>query len=100
MFISGGGISGLSVDHDISNKGFGIELYEKNDVYGDHSLSIDYGRYYSEYSWRIYCKYYNFYRICKEIKTKDGAVLDNFVPLGYYLESNLSRFKDDAFLNF
>lgn len=80
IIIIGGGISGLSCALDLKRKGFDVEVYERNSVFGGQSRSIEYGRCSVEYAWRIWTNYYfNFIDLCKSIPiSKNKVLFDNF----------------------
>jgi phytoene dehydrogenase-like protein len=41
IIIIGGGISGLSCAFDLNKKGFKVEIYERNNVFGGQSRSVN-----------------------------------------------------------
>nr|QBK93067.1 MAG: flavin-containing amine oxidase [Pithovirus LCPAC403] len=86
--ILGGGISGLSVAHNLSIKGFkDITIYEKNANTGgmarsNRLMKNELDKRPFNYSWRVLGKgYYNLRAILRKILTKGGTVEDLFVDM-------------------
>ena len=81
IIILGGGISGLSCAFDLIQKGFRVEVYERNSVCGGQSRSVKSGRCTVEYAWRIWSSYYrNWFDICKSIPiSKTKTIADNMI---------------------
>jgi uncharacterized protein with NAD-binding domain and iron-sulfur cluster len=84
IIIVGGGITGLTCAHKLVNKGFEVELYEKEDVLGgmargkrnDEGIPI-------EHSWRGFGPFYhNLYGIMKEIPSE----MEEYFSDGYSIE--------------
>lgn len=67
--IYGAGISGLTVAHELIEKGFKVNLYEKNNIAGGMARSIrNINNIPTEHSWRGYGPfYYNLFNIMKRI---------------------------------
>lgn len=69
IIVIGGGLSGLTVCHELIEKGFQVELYERSDILGGmaRSTRTEYGVP-SEHSWRGYAPfYYNTFELMKRI---------------------------------
>lgn len=82
--IFGGGISGLTVAHELSDKGYKIDIYESDDILGGMAKSRRDGNSPpSEHSWRGYGPFYlNFFHIAKQIP----GVYDNLSkPIDFFL---------------
>jgi len=69
IIIIGAGISGLSTAHKLVNKGFNVEIYEKEDIIGGMARGkLDKDEVQIEHSWRGFGPFYhNLYEIMKEI---------------------------------
>ena len=69
IIIFGAGISGLTVAHELIEKGFDIEVYEKNSIAGGMARSVrNKDNIPTEHSWRGYGPfYYNTFEIMKRI---------------------------------
>ena len=69
IIIIGAGISGLSIAHKLVNKGFNVEIYEKEDIIGGMARGkLDKDNINIEHSWRGFGPFYhNLYGIMKEI---------------------------------
>lgn len=80
VIIIGGGISGLTVAHELINKGFKVDIYEKNHIGGGMARSVRInGNIPTEHSWRGYGPYYyNTYQIMKQIPVTNYCQYDNF----------------------
>ena len=65
IIIIGAGISGLTIAHELVEKNFDIEIYEKDNIIGGMAKSIRTKNYVpTEHSWRGYGPfYYNFFNI-------------------------------------
>ena len=58
--IYGSGISGLTIAHELINKGFKVSIYEKNNIPGGMARSIRLSNNIpSEHSWRGYGPFYH-----------------------------------------
>lgn len=81
IIIFGGGISGLTVAHELLDKGFTVSLFEKDEILGGMARSnIEDDNIPSEHSWRGYAPFYkNFFDISKRIplNTSVDSVFDN-----------------------
>lgn len=76
--IFGGGIAGLTVAHELVEKGFDVTVYEKDDSLGGMAKSKR-NNIPSEHSWRAYAKfYYNAIDIMKRIPIKENCKKENF----------------------
>jgi uncharacterized protein with NAD-binding domain and iron-sulfur cluster len=73
--IYGCGISGLTVAHELIEKGFQVEIYEKNSIAGGMARSFRYSNGVpTEHSWRGYGPFYkNTYNIMKRIPIKENC---------------------------
>ncbi len=80
IIIIGAGISGLTVAHELINKGFEVEIYEKNTVIGGMAKSIRVkNNVPTEHSWRGYAPfYYNVYNIMKQIPIDGLCNIETF----------------------
>lgn len=69
VVIVGSGISGLTVAHYLNEKGFDVEVYEKNNIAGGMARSLrDNNGVPTEHSWRGYAPfYYNLFNLIKKI---------------------------------
>ncbi len=94
VIVCGAGIGGLTVAHELSQRGFDVTVYERNDMTGGLARSAYYkdeaGQTYPvEYSWRIYGSgYRNLLRLLKDIplSTSSGkSVFDNLVQISTYI---------------
>ena len=65
ILIFGGGITGLTIAHELIGKGFNVKLFEAGDVLGGMAKSTRYDNGVpSEHSWRGYGPFYlNFFHI-------------------------------------
>ena len=89
VIIFGAGISGFSSAHELAEKGWDVEIYEKFNEPGglakskrDYQTNIP-----SEYSWRGYAPWYhNIFNLMKRIKTNNGkTVYDSLSkPISFY----------------
>jgi hypothetical protein len=80
IVIFGGGISGLTIAHNMIKKGFNVTVYESESILGGMARSKRNSgtNVPTEHSWRGYAPfYYNFRNLAKEIPTETGTVLDN-----------------------
>lgn len=80
VIIIGAGISGLTVAHELINKGFEVDIYEKNNIAGGMARSVRISNNIpTEHSWRGYGPfYYNAFHIMKQIPISDKCVLESF----------------------
>ena len=82
--IYGGGISGLTIAHELAKKGFKITIYEKDNICGGMARSLRdiETNIPSEHSWRGYGPfYYNLFKTLKEIpiaNKNDNLVIENY----------------------
>ena len=86
IVILGGGLGGLSVAHNLINRGFkDITLYEKNENTGGLARSNRLTKYDTrpiERSWRIVGKgYYNMRQTLREIPTRNGTIENRLIDL-------------------
>lgn len=88
--IIGGGISGLTVAHELVNKGFQVEIYEKNDIAGGMARSTRiHNNIPTEHSWRGYGPfYYNVFNIMKQIP------IDNLCNITESYQNNKSNIRE------
>jgi len=82
VIVFGAGISGLTISHELLERGYSVQLYESTDVVGGFARSRrlpDKDDMPTEHSWRAYAPFYmNFFNIAKRIPTKNGkTVYDN-----------------------
>lgn len=88
VLIFGGGISGLTIAHELCHKGIKCLVIEKEDIFGGMARS-DSSRteFPSEHSWRGYAPFYkNVFQIMKEIPYYDKTVFDNLsIPINFFL---------------
>ncbi len=88
IIIFGGGISGLTIAHELLNKGFNVILFEKDDSLGGMARSRrEFNNIPSEHSWRGYAPFYkNTFEIMRRIPVNNNTVYDNLsIPLDFYL---------------
>ncbi len=80
VIIIGTGISGLTVAHELINKGFNVEIYEKNNVAGGMARSTRiHNNIPTEHSWRGYAPFYhNAYHIMKQIPIDNLCTIEPF----------------------
>ena len=98
IIIFGGGISGLTIAHELIEKGFRVKLFEKDKVLGGMARSRrEINGIPSEHSWRGYAPFYkNFFNIARRIPVdKDKSVYDNLsLPIEFYLlRDRISTYK-------
>jgi uncharacterized protein with NAD-binding domain and iron-sulfur cluster len=108
IIIFGGGLSGLTLAHELIKKEFKILIIEKNNELGGMVRSDTKRNLFpSEHSWRGYAPFYkNTFQLMKEIPYYDKNVFDNLtVPLDFYLlhdkeygYKSLLSIKDKIFL--
>lgn len=77
VIIFGAGISGLTVAHELNEKGYKVTIYEKNSIPGGMARTFRYKNGVpTEHSWRGYAPfYYNTFELMKRIPLKS---LENF----------------------
>ena len=77
VIIFGAGISGLTVAHELNEKGYKVTIYEKNSISGGMARTFRYKNGVpTEHSWRGYAPfYYNTFELMKRIPLKS---LENF----------------------
>jgi uncharacterized protein with NAD-binding domain and iron-sulfur cluster len=87
IIIIGAGISGLTIAHELVEKNFDIEIYEKDNIIGGMAKSIRTKNYVpTEHSWRGYGPfYYNFFNIAKRIP------IDNLELFNEYTKEEVSQ---------
>ena len=91
VIIFGAGIAGLTVAHELLEKGYSVELHEKIDEIGGFARSRRLSGkddMPTEHSWRGYGPFYcNFFNIAKRIPTKDGKTVYNNLsrPINFLL---------------
>lgn len=73
IIIFGGGISGLTIAHELNEKGFNVEIYEKDSINGGMARTFrDNNNVPTEHSWRGYGPfYYNAFDILQRIPLMD-----------------------------
>tara|TARA_Y100001970_G_C14257575_1_gene876667 strand:- start:4471 stop:6402 length:1932 start_codon:yes stop_codon:yes gene_type:complete len=96
--IYGAGITGLTVAHELINKGYNVNIYEKDDIIGGMArstrtkLNVP-----SEHSWRGYGPFYkNLYEILKQIPIDDLCsinkdLIEDFKNSKVYSISEISK---------
>lgn len=87
IIIFGGGISGLTLAHELSKKDFKILIIEKdNELGGMVRSNIESNGIPSEHSWRGYAPFYkNTFQLMKEIPYFDTTVFSNLsVPIQFF----------------
>jgi uncharacterized protein with NAD-binding domain and iron-sulfur cluster len=80
VVIFGAGISGLTLAHELINKGFQVEIYEKDSIVGGMARSIRTkdNNIPTEHSWRGYAPFYNnTYQIQKQIPIEKNCDSDD-----------------------
>jgi len=88
IIIFGGGLSGLTLAHELIKKKFKILIVEKNNELGGMVRSDTKKTLYpSEHSWRGYAPFYkNTFQLMKEIPYHNKSVFDNLtVPIDFHL---------------
>lgn len=90
VIIFGGGISGLTVAHELLERGYDVTLYEKGDALGGMARSRrENNNIPSEHSWRGYAPFYNnTFELLRRIPlaNTDKTVYDNLsTPIEFYL---------------
>ena len=96
IIIFGGGISGLTLSHELIKKGFKILIVEKDKEFGGMARSIEINNIPSEHSWRGYAPFYkNTFKTLKEIPYEDSNVFNNLsVPVDFYLlQDEIKKYK-------
>jgi len=97
IIIFGGGISGLTLAHELVKNNFNILVVEKNDIFGGMARSdIEINNIPSEHSWRGYAPFYkNTLEILKEIPYNNTTVFNNLsIPIEFYLlHDNIKKYK-------
>jgi hypothetical protein len=89
IIIFGGGVSGLTVAHELIEKGFNVKIYEKDNSLGGMARSRrELNGTPSEHSWRGYGPFYkNFFELSKRIPTENNKTVYNnlSLPIDFYL---------------
>jgi hypothetical protein len=87
VLIFGGGISGLTVAHELLEKGFDVTLIEKDNLLGGMAKSRRENGVPSEHSWRGFAPFYkNTSELMKRITFNDETVYNNLSPpVNFYL---------------
>lgn len=82
VIIFGGGISGLTVSHELCELGYDVTIIERNAHIGGLARTYqDKNTCPIEYSWRAYGPYYkNIHNIMKRIPFFNKCVYDNLIP--------------------
>jgi len=97
IIIFGGGISGLTLSHELVKKGFNILIVEKDSMFGGMARSnTEINNLPSEHSWRGYAPFYkNTFQLIKEIPYYDTNVFNNLsVPIEFYLlQDDIKNYK-------
>jgi len=94
IIIFGGGLSGLTLAHELCKKNFKILIIEKDNQLGGMARSnIEQNYIPSEHSWRGYAPFYkNTFQIMKEIPYFDTTVFSNLsVPIEFFLLYDLEK---------
>ncbi|HSA76142.1 MAG TPA: FAD-dependent oxidoreductase [Nitrosarchaeum sp.] len=97
--IFGAGIAGLTVAHELSDKGFQVHLYEKSKDVGGFAKSKRVNipsqekTFPVEHSWRGYAPFYfNAFDVMKNIPCAEGSVYDNLTyPVHFLLPRDRMR---------
>lgn len=88
IIIFGGGLSGLTLAHELNKKGFKILVIEKDHDFGGMARSdIKRNLHPSEHSWRGYAPFYkNTFQVMKEIPFHSASVFENLsVPIDFFM---------------
>ena len=88
IIIFGGGLSGLTIAHELIKKGFKILIVEKdNELGGMVRSDTKKNKFPSEHSWRGYAPFYkNAFQLMKEIPYHNTNVFNNLsIPIDFYL---------------
>ena len=88
IIIFGGGLSGLTLAHELVKKQFKILIIEKDEELGGMARSNSHKNLFpSEHSWRGYGPFYkNTFQLMKEIPFYDSNVFNNLaIPIEFYL---------------
>jgi len=88
IIIFGGGLSGLTLAHEVNKRGFKTLIIEKDNDFGGMARSnIKINLLPSEHSWRGYAPFYkNTFQIMKEIPYYDTNIFDNLsIPIDFFL---------------
>ena len=88
IIIFGGGLSGLTLAHELIKKKFKILIIEKdNELGGMVRSDTNKNLFPSEHSWRGYAPFYkNTFQLMKEIPYHNSNVFDNLaIPIEFYL---------------
>jgi uncharacterized protein with NAD-binding domain and iron-sulfur cluster len=88
IIIFGGGISGLTVAHEMIEQNFNVILIEKNNYLGGMAKSKrETNNIPSEHSWRGYAPFYkNTFELLRRIPDNNKTVYDNLsIPVDFYL---------------
>ena len=97
IIIFGGGISGLTLSHELIKKGFNILIVEKDNMFGGMARSnVEINNLPSEHSWRGYAPFYkNTFQLIKEIPYYNTNVFNNLsVPIEFYLlQDDIKNYK-------
>lgn len=98
VLIFGGGIAGLTVAHELVEKGFSVTVVEQDEILGGMARSRREEKFIpSEHSWRGYGPFYaNTFDIMKRIPANSGkSVYDNLTaPISFYItRDGISSYK-------
>jgi len=88
IIIFGGGLSGLTLAHEVNKRGFKTLIIEKDNDFGGMCRSdIEINSLPSEHSWRGYAPFYkNTFQLLKEIPYNDKTIFDNLsIPIEFFL---------------
>ena len=92
--IYGCGISGLTIAHELIEKGFNVEMYEKKSIAGGMARTFRYNNEVpTEHSWRGFGPFYkNTYDIMKRIPIKDSKTetFNTYTIKGYNILNTYS----------
>jgi uncharacterized protein with NAD-binding domain and iron-sulfur cluster len=97
IIVFGGGISGLTISHELLKRGFKILIVEKDNTLGGMARSnIEKNNIPSEHSWRGYAPFYkNTFQLLKQIPYYNSNVFNNLsTPIDFYLlQDEIKKYK-------
>jgi uncharacterized protein with NAD-binding domain and iron-sulfur cluster len=99
--IFGAGISGLTVAHELAERGFKVDVYESSDTVGGMAKSRRLANGVpTEHSWRGYAPFYrNLYAMMKRIPYRGGTVEDQLSrPVVFHVAKNQSTSWRDSLI--
>ncbi len=103
VVIFGGGISGLTVAHELLNLGFNVTIYEKKSKMGGMAISErDSDKMPTEHSWRGYAPFYqNVFNLLKHIPYNNKSVYEELSePLNFILPKDDIKKRENLMPNF